>query len=219
MSALSSTAVQPLTEDTGVSLDMQTKYRLAVILIALGISGGCAVSVIDAGGSQAGLELIGQCYALKLDSFVFESSCAEVDAKLQSFGKCNSIQAFGVDSRRGKLPSSYQDYKENKDKWDRIIFKSKPFHRINKRIFPLKAGTRFSISRLINFPMGESGRIWIIRADIIGGDLQSAGVELPSHAIHLLPYWVSPTWITNVDELPRIDNRFAERVSCGIRHK
>lgn len=184
---------------------MRTKMNNPIVALVLLSLSGCAIVTKDVTHEPFASILIGACYQLVDDSFVYESLCADIGASTQSFVYCKSIQAFGVESQRGVLPGSFEDYERSQSFWDAKLFRKNLFAERQTIHYTVQKGTKLKITRLVDFPMGESGRIWVVRATLQGGSHEGTEVELPSHAIHLRPYWVDPIWIVKSMEPPTMN--------------
>lgn len=139
-----------------------------VFAVSIGLQ-GCAFGIKDLSHEPAVKSIVGQCYQLTSESFVYEARC--VDLKSNGFGSrefCPGLQSFSAGTDWSTFPESYEDYLGNKAEWDKRMFDNLLFEEQRGILYPVSAGAKFHITTVVDYPWGETGHLLAIRADLIG---------------------------------------------------
>ncbi|GAA5446195.1 hypothetical protein Misp06_04404 [Microbulbifer sp. NBRC 101763] len=183
-------------------------HRATYIFFSILLFSGCTIPSADFSKDAEYTHIVGQCYELKQPAFVFEGRCADLTGFNNNSELCNSIQAQGV----GGFPTSWADYRKDQAFIDRQLFDRLIFEKQRSMLFPLEAGSKIYISKLVHHGWGTDGRYWVVRGKTLinGSDIE---VELPSFSyVHSKPYWVdgraqvfpgiNPSFLVQCNESP-----------------
>lgn len=170
-------------------------HSLALILPAALLMQGCAYGISDLTGTDSYDSVSDRCYALQMDSYLYDAICADLNAG--GFGgttRCYGVQAFHADADPAERPSSWEHYHVSKETWDKRLFPfpSPPFGAQRQIRAPLPSGTHMRVVSVHRYPRGESGHIFILKGEITSGEHAGTQAEIPGGTFNSF----GPSWLT-----------------------
>ena len=161
--------------------------RLLIITLAASLLAGCVIPIPseEFTNRPEASGLFGKCYEIQKPSIVFEAVCADLSGINNNTEKCDGIQAMG----EGGFPYDWSTYLENRAKFDNALFSKLLFDKQRTMLFPVAAGTKITISRVVHHGWGTVGRFWVMRGTLHTDS--NTEVELPSYSWpHDAPFWL-----------------------------
>lgn len=131
---------------------------------------GCAAyGIKDLSHDPSVQALIGQCYQLTGESFVYEARCVDLNSKgVGSRELCPGLHSFSAGTEMSVFPGSYEEYTGDKEKWDKKMFEKLLFEKQREISYPVPKGTKFYITSVVGYPWGVTGHKLAMRADLEG---------------------------------------------------
>lgn len=186
--------------------------KIIGIMVITYLLASCAHGIKEYQNSPVTQGFIGECYSLTSESYVYEARC--VDLENTGFGGrvfCPGIQSFKAGGNWEKSPKSYGEYLEQKTYWDGEMFDKLLFENQRTISYPVSAGTKLHVKKVVLYPWGGSGHKWAIRAILYPEGKDPLEVELPT--IRLLTHgeiWIESEFMG----FPSLKSKYAEK--CDV---
>ena len=159
-------------------------------------------------------QLIGKILVVNKSSFIYMSQCVEDLPYYFIEDECATIQSFGnYRMEQGVTKAnftSYSEYIESKDYWDKVVFNRVLFDDEKEIVKPIPKGTLLEIVKLHKITqINAEPFIWLIHVKVKGS---SKIFNLPGH-YKSLNGELGPSWLNrgeNVDNInqPRFKEEF-----------
>jgi len=165
--------------------------KLSILTLILGLLTGCSFGIRDFTSDPRAENFVGKCFELTSESFVYEARCVDLESSgMGSRVMCPGLQSFLAGGKWISFPTSYREYSNKKGYWDETMFDKLLFEEQREIAYPVPAGTKLYISKVVQYPWGSSGHKWVVRAILHPEGRPHQEVELPT--IGLLTY--GDTW-------------------------
>jgi len=158
----------------------------------------CTSAIKDYSNNEELSDISGKCYKLKYDSFLMRSINSDIEPIIPEI-PIYTIQAFGGENQYGKsYPASWNEYINDRDEWDYIIFRKTIFNRCLLCDFPesrtlmahIPKDSKIIINKIYSYPVIYRDYVWIVRANLLEEERKNYEIELLSSYHKISPQWV-----------------------------